>query len=364
MDSIDALLGELTDDTAPVVLGWHSHEMPAALQQQLAILCSPGGDDVDLLGRVDQQLGELFAEASLTLLNNCGITPQQINAIGSHGQTVRHRPPSSEYPHPFTLQIGDPNIIASRTGITTVADFRRADMAVGGHGAPLAPAFHKHVFSDPHKNRVIVNIGGIANITWLPAAGIVIGFDTGPGNRLLDCWSLRHLNQPYDDKGQWAAQHTSDASLLKLLKSHPFFAELPPKSSGREAFNERWLDAQLSLHGSQLQPGDIQSTLLDLSVETIAEAITSLPAQAHEIYICGGGASNTELMTQLQKALNPAPVVSTAVLGVDPNQVEALAFAWLAQRTLAGQPGNLPDVTGAREKVVLGGIYPGRQTTG
>ena len=323
-------------------------------------MSTPGGDSLDLLGQADNALGELFADAALALLSACGISPQQITAIGSHGQTVRHRPPSKKQSQPFTLQIGDPNIIACRTGITTVADFRRADMAAGGQGAPLAPAFHKHIFSDPRQNRVIVNIGGIANITWLPARGEAIGFDTGPGNRLLDYWVQRHHNKPYDENGQWAAQHTLNSSLLNSLKSHPFFSEQAPKSTGREDFNKQWLDEILKQQGKSLSPGDVQATLLALTAETINEAIASLPDLANEVYICGGGANNNELMDHLQTALAPISVKSTAALGIDPNQVEALAFAWLAKRTMADQVGNLPTVTGAREEVVLGGIYPGK----
>ena len=361
MDGIDALLADFTDSETPTVLGWHSHEIPAALRQDLATLSTPGGDSLDLLGQADHALGELFANAALALLSACGVSPQQITAIGSHGQTVRHRPPSKTQTHPFTLQIGDPNIIASRTGIATVADFRRADMAAGGQGAPLAPAFHKHVFSDPIQNRVIVNIGGIANITWLPAQGEAVGFDTGPGNRLLDYWVQRHHNKPYDENGQWAAQHTLDSSLLNFLKRHPFFSEQAPKSTGREDFNKQWLDEILKRQGKDLSPGEVQATLLALTAETISEAITALPDLANEVYICGGGAKNNELMHRIQTALTSIPIKSTAALGIDPDQVEALAFAWLAQRTLAGQAGNLPAVTGAREEVILGGIYPGKK---
>lgn len=369
MDAVDAVLAEFADNEIPTALGWRSHEIPDLLRNDLTTLCTPGGgaidtnttsmDLIDLLGRADQQLGELFAEATLALLKSCATAPQQITAIGSHGQTVRHRPPGKQQV-PFTLQIGDPSIIASRTGITTVADFRRADIAAGGQGAPLAPAFHRHVFSDSAQNRVIVNIGGMANITWLPAQGEAIGFDTGPGNRLLDFWIQQHLKLPFDNKGQWAGQYNSNPALLSIFKNHPFFSEPTPKSTGREAFNEQWLHQQLALHEQELTPGEVQATLLNLTVETICDAIASLPGPSHEIYVCGGGAYNSELMSRLQKALTPTSVASTDVLGVDPNQVEALAFAWLARRTLAGLTGNLPVVTGAREEVVLGGIYPSK----
>ncbi len=360
IDGIDALLAEFSDTGRPVVLGWHSHSIPDSLREDLNTLSTPGSDTIDLLGQADQALGELFAEATLALLETCTVAPQQVTAIGSHGQTIRHRPPGKQQARPFTLQIGDPNIIASRTGITTVADFRRADIAAGGQGAPLAPAFHKHVFSHPKKNRVIINIGGMANITWLPTKGEATGFDTGPGNRLLDYWSQQHLKRPFDDKGQWAKQHKSNSALLSLFKSHPFFIESAPKSTGREVFNERWLHQQLALYGQELTPGEVQATLLALTVQTIGENISALPNPIHEVYICGGGAYNKELVSGLQKALAPTSVASTDILGVNPDQVEALAFAWLAQRTLAGQTGNLPAVTGARKEVMLGGIYPGK----
>lgn len=357
MDSVDTVLARLTDDTPPVVIAWHSHDIPAALQRDFVTLSAAGGDTIDLLGQIDNQAGELFADAVITLLKTCSVTASEITAIGSHGQTIRHRPPSGECLHPFTLQIGDPNIIASRTGITTVADFRRADVAAGGQGAPLVPAFHRHLFSDPSKNRVIVNIGGIANITWLPMVGEVTGFDTGPGNRLMDHWTTTHLKKPFDDKGHWAAKHKTDDSLLGIFKNHDFFLKTPPKSTGREEFNGQWLNKQLLQYDQAISPGEVQATLLKLSVDTIAEAIRSHCRIVDEVFVCGGGACNDELMNQLQGALAPTPVASTVVLKTDPGQVEALAFAWLAQRTLLGLSGNLPSVTGARAEVVLGGIY-------
>jgi anhydro-N-acetylmuramic acid kinase len=360
MDAVDAVLARISDDEPPIVVGWHNHDIPASLQRNFVTLSAAGNDTIDLLGQADNQAGELFADAAIALLEKFSRTAGQITAIGSHGQTIRHRPPSKECLHPFSLQIGDPNIIASRTGITTVADFRRADIAAGGQGAPLVPAFHRHLFADPTKNRVIVNIGGIANITWLPVTGEVTGFDTGPGNRLIDHWATTHLQKPFDDKGLWAAKHSANDDLLDIFMNHAFFLRPPPKSTGREEFNEQWLTSQLLKYDQAASPGVVQATLLKLTVSSIVEAIRSHCHYADEIYVCGGGAFNDELMKQLQDALVSTPVASTATLNVDPGQVEALAFAWLAQRTLLGLPGNLPSVTGAREEVVLGGIYPAR----
>ncbi len=360
MDAIDAVLAELSPAHPAKVLGWHSHDIPEDLRRQLATLAIPGSDNIDLLGSSDHQLGELFADAVSALLAASEVPHAAISGIGSHGQTIRHRPATEQHPHAFTLQIGDPNIIAARTGITTVADFRRADMAAGGQGAPLAPAFHQYAFQHEEKNRAIVNIGGMANVTWLPAQGQASGFDTGPGNRLMDYWIDRHLNRPFDSAGSWAASHTPIPSLLKALLRHPFFAEPPPKSTGREAFNEQWLDQLLTNADQKFSVGDIQATLLALTANSITASITSLPGTPDEVYICGGGASNEALMRSIQTALAPIPVTSTAQLGINPYQVEALAFAWFAQRTLLRLPSNLPVVTGASREVILGGIYPGR----
>ncbi len=356
MDGIDSAIVELTQNSTTIV-ATHSHPIPEHLQEAIKPLFLPGNDSIDALGSADQQLGECFAQAVTTLLERAELDASDITAIGSHGQTVRHRPPNGDTPHPFTLQIGDPNIIAARTGITTVADFRRRDMALGGQAAPLVPAFHRSAFHSNQQNRVIVNIGGISNLTFLPAAGEVLGFDTGPGNRLLDDWINRHKNKAFDDCGQWANQHESDTPLLEQLKTHPFLQRSIPKSTGREEFNDDWLDQQLK-EFKHLTPGSVQATLLAFTVETIADAIRALPAAIDEIYICGGGALNTTLMTSLGNLLKPAKVDSTAALGIAPEWVEATAFAWLARQTLAGLAGNLPAVTGANNPTVLGGIYP------
>lgn len=384
MDGVDAALVQFDADDSPgslKLVATHSHSIPQELKAHLIALSSPGGnqnesdsenknrnkerDTIDQLGDTDAQLGELLADAVLALLAPTPLNPNQITAIGSHGQTVRHRPPdiNQKYLRSFTLQIGDPNRIVAATNITTVADFRRRDVALGGHGAPLVPAFHQALFRHPDTDRVIVNIGGISNITYLPSQGTVIGFDTGPGNGLLDAWINRHRNVPYDAGGQWAASHTPHPGLLAQLKTHPFFALSPPKSTGREGFNLAWLDHQLSGFEESVEPGVVQSTLLAFTAETIAEAIEETLAQhtgsATEVYICGGGALNTALMDALQKQLAPAHVTSTHNLGIDPEWVEAVAFAWLARQTLLGLPGSLAEVTGATQSAILGAIYPG-----
>ncbi len=357
MDGIDSAIVDFSQNNANVI-ATHCHPIPKHLQQAIKPLFLPGDDDIDAFGSADQQLGACFAQAVNTLLGQAGLDAGDIIAIGSHGQTIRHRPPNNDTPHPFTLQIGDPNIIAAHSGITTVADFRRRDMALGGQAAPLVPAFHHASFHCNNHNRVIINIGGISNITFLPAAaGEVLGFDTGPGNRLLDDWIKHHQNKAFDNHGQWASQHTSDARLLEQLKTHPFLHRLPPKSTGREEFNRPWLNQQLK-NFSHLSPGCVQATLLALTAETIAEAITALPANIDEVFICGGGALNIALTTSLSNLLKPTKVDTTAALGISPEWVEATAFAWLARQTLAGLAGNLPAVTGAKKLTVLGGIYP------
>jgi len=253
------------------------------------------------------------------------------------------------------MQLGDASIIAERTGITTVADFRRRDVAAGGHGAPLVPAFHAAIFRDPNESRAILNIGGIANLTLLPISGPVRGFDTGPGNGLMDAWCLRQRGERYDRGGAFAASGRVDPQLLSRLLAEPWFALPPPKSTGRDQFHLDWLEAMSS--GLQLAPEDVQTTLCELTARTIADALHATQATTERLLVCGGGVHNTALMIRLAEALPELSVQSTAVLGVDPDFVEAMAFAWLARETLAGRPGNLPEVTGARGLRVLGAIH-------
>ncbi len=358
LDGIDAVLADF-GAPHPLIIACHTTPFPRQVETDIRDLCQPGDDHLDKLGATDQRLGELFAAAARNLLAQTNLNPDDVAAIGCHGQTVRHRPTAAIAGAPFTLQIGDPNLVAARTGITTVADFRRRDMALGGQGAPLVPAFHRAVFQHATRHRAVINIGGMANITFLPTAPLPVqGFDTGPGNVLLDAWSQRHLGTGFDAGGRWAADGQVDDALLARLQSHPFFEMVPPKSTGREEFNATWLDEQLAQHGLRLDPQQVQATLLALTAQSIADGIAQLPARPDEILICGGGALNDALMAALQHRLHPIPVASTAAIGLDPQWVEALAFAWLARQTLRGLPGNLPSVTGARAETLLGAIFP------
>lgn len=354
LDGIDAVAVKINANDFSVV-GTHSHGLPDGLRQCILKLCTGGEDTVQLLADTDHQLGELFAEATLTLMKQLQLAPDQVAAIGCHGQTVRHNPPGDNSVA-NSLQIGDPNIIAARTGIAVVADFRRKDMALGGQGAPLVPAFHREVFADSQKNRVIVNIGGIANLTYLPVEGDCIGFDSGPGNVLMDLWSQRHLGTAYDSSGDWAAGGVVNQQLLERLLNCDFFSQPAPKSTGRELFNWQWLESQL-MEFDAIDPQTIQATLLALTASSIGSAIQALEGPVEEIYICGGGAFNHRLMGTLQQTLCDSLVASTEALGIDPNWVEACAFAWLAKRRLENKTGNLAAVTGASRNSVLGALY-------
>lgn len=359
-DGIDATLVEIDSSGRFTLLGHLETPHASDVQQDILKLCQPGDNEVVRLGQLDQRLGQAFAAAAAQLIHQHGLSAGQITAIGSHGQTVRHHPKGS-LAHPFTLQIGDPNLIAELTGITTVADFRRRDMAAGGGGAPLVPAFHQAVFYSAAEQRVIINIGGMANVSDLGSVQ-GLGFDTGPGNALMDGWVQRNQGDRYDADGQWAQSGRSCVTLLQQLLQHPYFAAPPPKSTGREDFNLHWLDAQLAVHGKnypdeKLKSEDIQSTLLDLTAVSIIDAINQHIPHHDHLYVCGGGARNGALMTRLAQ-LSRAPVSHTGALGIDPQQVEGAAFAWLARQTLHRLPGNKPSATGARKEVILGGIYP------
>lgn len=353
MDGVDAVLVSFDGDQ-PSLIASHTEELPKALLSSLQKLCLPGNDEINRLGHLDRSMGKLFAKAVNALLETANIDKSQVIAIGSHGQTVRHMP---NLEMGFTLQIGDPNTIAVETGIDVIADFRRKDIALGGQGAPLVPAFHQHVFGSPNHKRIILNIGGIANVTYLPGNNEdVTGFDTGPGNGLSDAWIQHQLSQPYDKDGAWAKSGTTDQKMLQHLLSHPYFALAAPKSTGRELFNQAWAEQQLSEFG-HLSEADIQSTLLDLTCYSIANDALKL-SQNGELYVCGGGAYNSELMHRLHKLLPNYKVVTTSALGMDPQWVEGIAFAWLAMRYHQGLPGNLPAVTGASREAILGSFYP------
>lgn len=358
VDGIDSALVRCAADKVELV-ATHLHPIPAAVRASIEAISHPGDNEIERLGPLDRELGRLFASAALALADKASVDPGMIRAIGSHGQTVRHRPPSDSQQAAgcFTLQLADPNTIAELTGVTTVADFRRRDIAAGGEGAPLAPAFHAAAFARPGVNRAVVNIGGIANVTLLEGRALRMGFDTGPGNTLLDGWIQRHRQQSYDAGGQWASEGVVAQGLLQELLTHPYFSRSGPRSSGKEAFNLAWLDEHLRRHQG-LAAVDVQATLAELTAVTIARAIAASTAEVSELYVCGGGAHNTHLMARLGQMVAGGRVDSTAALGIDPDWVEAITFAWLAQRTLDGMAGNAPVVTGAKGERVLGGIYP------
>lgn len=321
------------------------------------IALGQGGDapSLDEVGRLDALTGHRFAEAALRLLDEAGVAARDVRAIGSHGQTIRHRPHADP---PFTWQIGDGNVIAERSGIDTVADFRRRDVAAGGHGAPLMPAFHAALLGSPDEDRAVLNLGGIGNFTLLPRAGgpPVRGFDTGPANALMDAWCERHTGAGFDAGGAFAAQGKPDPVLLARLREEPWFALPPPKSTGREQFHLAWLEARLGADAAS--PADVQATLLELTAATVADALRATQPDTRRVLVCGGGVHNAQLMARLAAWMPRARVESTAAHGLDPDFVEAMGFAWLARETLAGRPGNLPAVTGAKGPRVLGTIFP------
>lgn len=360
VDSLDAALVEF-DNEHFHLLNTYSLPLPDTIQNSVKQLITSGNGEIDLLRQLDHDIAILSCETIEKLCEKSSIAPTLITAIGSHGQTVRHYPKTAHC-HGYSLQVGDPNIIAEKTGITTVADFRRRDIAAGGHGAPLVPAFHRSVFQSNQRDRIILNMGGIANITYLPKQGDIIGFDTGPANTLMDSWCQQHQHQSFDKDGNWASTGAVNNDLLNLLLSHPYFSTPHPKSTGRETFNLLWLEEQLcqlkEQHNLTLPPAGIQASLLALTTETICHEITKLdPQKQADIYTCGGGSHNSALMKKLSNKLHPRAVSTTDSLGIHPDWVEAAAFAWLAKRTMDKASGNLPSVTGAEKEVILGGIY-------
>ena len=353
LDSIDAVLVHFAPEVR--LHTCLSHPLHLELRRQILQLTQPGHDEIERMGRLDIALAEAFAEAVHTLLQQAGVPASQVRAIGSHGQTIRHRPDAG-----FSLQIGDPNTIAERTGITTVADFRRRDLAAGGQGAPLVPAFHEALFRSSKRDRVIVNLGGMANITLLPAnpASPVTGYDTGPANVLMDSWIEHHKGTGYDRNGSWAASGEVAPKLLSLLLAHPFFQAPPPKSTGREDFNRDWIEQTLVRLEHAPSPVDVQATLLELTAASLCNAIHSHCLMTPEIYLCGGGSHNRQLVERIQARLPDCQVDSTAALGLEPDWVEAVAFAWFAMRTLQQKTSSLPEVTGAKGARILGTVCP------
>jgi len=355
LDGIDAVLVDFSNG-APQLISSHSEPLPQDLRKTLLALNRPAAGEIARMAQADVELGKHFAHSVNKLLTLHGIDKTEITAIGSHGQTIRHNPDADS---PYTLQIGDPNTIAELTGITTIADFRRRDLAAGGQGAPLMPAFHAEHLRVNDIGRVIVNIGGMANITLLPANPnkTVTGFDTGPGNVLMDGWYQRHEKGRYDKGGKWAASGKVDEALLQRMQKDKFFKLAPPKSTGREHYDMRWLDKLIKRHGKRLQRKHVQATLCELTAWSIATAITEYAAATHDVIVCGGGVHNTALMFRLQALLGGKQVLSSEDFDIDPDYMEAIGFAWLAKRTLDGKSGNLPSVTGAHHSVVLGGVY-------
>ncbi len=363
VDTVDAVVASFDPDPGAVrLLHTHDHPIPPRLRRDLLDAAADERTTFARIARLDVEVGHLFADAAVCAVERAGLDRAEVAAVGSHGQTVRHEPDGQ---WPSTTQIGDPNVIAQRTGITTVADFRRRDIAAGGQGAPLAPAFHQALMSHPSLRRAIVNLGGIANVSLLdpavPGASGPLGFDCGPANGLLDAWARQHLDAPLDRDGDWGAGGVVHGPLLERMLTDPYFSRPAPKSTGRGYFDEGWIDRQIrSMGGGTVAPDDVQRTLCELCAATVAESIETHGPETTEVYLCGGGVHNRALVERLAARLAPRRVARTDDLGISADYVEATAFAWLAKCALDGVPGNRPSVTGASEAVVLGGIYPGR----
>ena len=369
LDGVDVVLAEIDLPDHFSLIAAKTYPIPEQLRQALLDLSQKEQHhELDIYAELDVRMGQLFAQSCLSIIHEQQISAAQVYAIGSHGQTLRHYP---ETPYPTTLQIGDPNIIAQETGITTIADFRRRDMAVGGQGAPLVPPFHQAFFSNrpgsaknknQKQNKVILNIGGIANITFLAAGQEnIIGYDTGPGNGLMDNWCEKHFNCAYDHAGKLASQGQVNKALLSQMLQDSYFSQAYPKSTGREYFSAQWVEAQLQKfkQGTEalLTSSDVLSTLLQLTCVSISNEIKQLEPGVDEVLVCGGGVKNVQLMSRLAALLPEISIHSTEIYGLHPDWVEASAFAWLAQQTLNGLTSNHPNVTGADKKVILGAIW-------
>lgn len=352
LDGVDVVLAAIDENMVAqqASLSW---PIPLAIKEEILSICQGQQLTLSRLGRLDTRLGRLFGEAVVALMDQQKLKAQDIVAIGCHGQTVWHEP-GGEAPH--TLQIGDNNQIAAMTGVTVVGDFRRRDMALGGQGAPLVPAFHQALLAHPVERRIVLNIGGIANLSMLIPGQPVRGYDTGPGNMLMDAWIWRQCGKPYDKDARWATEGKVVLPLLQSMLSDPWFAAPAPKSTGREYFNYGWLERQL-VHFPGISAKDVQATLAELTAVSIAEQVM-LSGGCERLLVCGGGSRNPLLMARLAALLPGTEVATTEDAGISGDDMEALAFAWLAWRTLAGLPGNLPSVTGAREATVLGAIFP------
>lgn len=350
LDGVDAVLADFSS-ASPCLRQTFFLPYDGSLRDELLALHHSGNDELHRAAIISNQLSHQYAKAVEGLLKCSGLVPKNIAAIGCHGQTIRHCP---EPQNRYTIQLGNAALLAELTGITVVANFRSRDMAAGGEGAPLVPAFHQAIFSSSHCQRVIVNIGGIANITSLEPGRAVFGFDCGPGNLLMDAWCQRHTGNAYDNNGTWAAAGEILPTLLDRLLDFQYFKLPPPKSTGRDLFNMRWLEGNLL--GSE-SPQDVQATLLQLTVQSIANAILDHCQHVEEIYVCGGGAHNHRLISRLRTVLHGKKIALTNSLGIDADWVEGFAFAWLAKQAILGLPGNLPAVTGASAERILGAIY-------
>jgi anhydro-N-acetylmuramic acid kinase len=382
LDAVDGALVAFRADAPPATLAFCSRPMPAALRAVLQALQQPGHDELARAALAANALADLYAQVTFDLLAASGRAADTLEAIGAHGQTVRHRPELG-----YTIQLLNPARLAERTGIAVVADLRSAEVAAGGQGAPLVPAFHATVFGHQRLRRAVVNLGGIANVSLIeprkPGADAnlpvraatgdgpggagsddsraVLGFDTGPANMLLDLWCERHNGQPFDRDGSWAARGQVLPKLLERLLEEPYFHAPAPKSTGRDLFDAHWLESRLAAAtvGGPFDPRDVQATLAQLTADTVARACLAFAAD--EAWVCGGGVRNADLMQRLRARLAPMPMADTAVLGIDPQAVEAAAFAWLAYRRLSNLPGNVPAVTGARGQRTLGAVWPAQR---
>jgi len=358
MDGVDGVLASIGSEPTRITTLAAAHRLfPDELRAALMALQAPGENEIHRECLAADALARLYAQCVADLLDEAGVSAAQVCAIGVHGQTIRHQPGAG-----YTRQTNNPALLAELAGIDVIADFRSRDIAAGGQGAPLVPAFHHAIFADPAQAIVLANIGGIANISILdPASDSAAGFDTGPGNALMDGWIFRHRGRHYDDQGSWAASGRVDAALLQALLDEPYLALPPPKSTGRDLFHADWLAARLGPFG-MLAPVDVQATLARYTAVTLAEAIHRHAPAARAVYVCGGGAFNTHLLDELGAALaqlkQPVAIAATDALGMAAQHVEALAFAWLAQRFVARLPGNLPAVTGARGPRIMGALYP------
>jgi anhydro-N-acetylmuramic acid kinase len=349
VDGADAVLADFSGP-APRALSFASAPFDGDLRERILALCAPGRDSLDLAGSVTADLAQVYATVVERALGSAGAKSKDVRAIGCHGQTVRHRPERG-----FTMQLNNAARLAELTGIDVVADFRSRDVAAGGQGAPLVPAFHAAVFRRPGVARAIVNIGGIANVTWLPGSGPILGFDCGPGNVLMDAWTLRHRMKTFDAEGAWASTGTVDGALLESMLAEPYLGLPPPKSTGRELFDLAWLDARV---GPGNEPADVQATLAEYTAVAIVSAIDRFCPYTDEIFLAGGGARNTHLVSRLRRAAAAKRVEPTDALGIPNGSVEPLAFAWLAMKCVKREPVDMTSVTGASGPRVLGAVYP------